>query len=53
VSEHDEQVPAERGDIMRANRGCVGIENPLVCSFNLGLIAAGVSLAGTELFGLV
>jgi hypothetical protein len=53
VSEHDEVVPAERGDIRRARRACVGIDKPLVCNFNCGLIAAGVSLEGAEPFGLV
>lgn len=39
VSEHEEVVSAERGDIKRASRACVGTESPLVFSVNLGLIA--------------
>ncbi len=38
VSEQEEVVPAESGDISRASRPCVGTESPLVLSVNLGLV---------------
>lgn len=34
VSEHDEVVPADNGDIRRARRACVGTDRPLVFSFS-------------------
>ena len=46
VSEQDEVVPAESGDINRASRACVGTESPLVLSVNLGLVWAGLNGGG-------
>jgi hypothetical protein len=52
VSEHDEVVPAESGDIRRASLACVGTDSPLVCNLNFGLVTAGVGLEKSEHFGL-